>query len=91
MEESKGYGKLKFLSALEVDISDDFPLKIIHHLSVFNPELSNFFPDLISCVYITDHFSVHPSDLNVGTAEQEKLIIIQEDQTAKIKRKTVLQ
>lgn len=77
----------KFLSGLEMIISDDFSQEIIHHLSLLNAELSHYFPDGINSVYITDPFSVDPADLPVGTGEQEELIDIQEDQTAKTKHK----
>ena len=37
--ESKCYGMSKFLSALEVDINDDFSQEITHHLSLLNAKL----------------------------------------------------
>ena len=60
----------------EVDISDDFSQKIIRDFLSVRPkaELLDYFPDAISCAYMTDHFSVHPADLPVGIGEQEELI-----------------
>ena len=81
--ESKRYGMFKFLSALEMKISDDFSREITQHLSLLTAELQHYFPDTTSCPYITDPFSVDPADLPVGTGEQEELIDMQEDQTAK--------
>ena len=69
--ENKRYGMFKFLSALEVEISDDFFREIIQHLSLLTVELQHYFPDATSCAYITDPFSVDPADLPVGTGEQE--------------------
>ena len=49
--------------------------------------MQHYFPDATSCAYITDPFSVDLADLLVGTGEQEELIDMQEDQTAKKQRK----
>ena len=72
--ESKGYGLFKFLSALQMDISDDFPSKSFT-ISLINAELSCYYPDIIRCDYITDHFSVHLTDLTVGAGEEEMINI----------------
>ena len=79
--ETKRYGK--FLSALEVEISDDFSREITQHLSLLTAELQHYFPDTTSCSYLTDSFSVDPADQPVGTEEQEELIDMQEVQTGK--------
>ena len=76
--ENKGYGRFKFLSDLEVEISDDFSREIIQHLSLLTVELLHYFPDATSCAYITDPFSIDPADLPVGTGKQEELIDMQE-------------
>ena len=55
--------------------------------SLLTAELQHYFPDSTSCSYITDPFSVDPDNLPVGTREQEELIDVQEDQTAKKQRK----
>ena len=70
-----------------MEISDDFSREITQHLSLLTAELHHYFPDTISCPYITDPFSVDPADLLVGTGEQEELIDMKEDQTAKKQRK----
>ena len=74
----------EFLGALDVDISDDFSQEIIHHLSA---ELLHYFPDATNFACITNPFSFDPAGLPVGTGEQEELIYIQEDQTAKTRHK----
>ena len=66
----------KFLSALEVNLSDDYFQEIIHHLSLLRAELLHYFLDAVSCADITDPFSVNPADLPVGTGEQEEPIYI---------------
>ena len=85
--ENKRYDMFKFLSALEVEISDDFSREITQHLSLLTAALQHYFPDITSCPYITDPFSVDPADLPVDAGEQEELIDMQEDQTAKKQRK----
>ena len=77
----------KFLSAIELQISDDFFKEITQHLSLLTAELQHYFTDTTSCPYITDPLSVDPADLPVGTGEQEELIDMQKDQTAKRQRK----
>ena len=89
--ESKRYGISKFLSILEMEISDDFSREITQHLSLLTAELQHYFPDTTSCPYITDPFSVDPDYLPVATGEKEELIDMQEDQTAKNNTKNVLQ
>ena len=81
--DNKRYGMFKFLSALEVEVSDDFSQEITQHLSLQTLELQHYSPDATSCAYITDPFSVDSPDLPVGTAEQKDLIDMQKDQTEK--------
>ncbi|KAG0718931.1 SCAN domain-containing protein 3 [Chionoecetes opilio] len=50
-------------------------------------ELKHYFPDVTCCAYIANPFSVDPTDLPVGTGEQEELIHIQADEGAKTKHK----
>ena len=45
------------------------------------------FPSITSCTYSINLFFVDPADLLVGTGEQEELIEIYTDETAKIKHK----
>ena len=47
----------------------------------------HYFPDVTSCAYSIKPIFGNPADLPVGTGEQEKLIDIQTDETAKIKHK----
>ena len=47
--ERKRYKMFKFLSVLEVDLSDDFSYKSIYHLSSLNAELLHYSPDATSC------------------------------------------
>ena len=68
--ENKRYNMFKFLSTLEMEISDDFSREITQHLSLLTAELQHYFPDTTSCPYITDPFSVDPADLPVGTGNK---------------------
>ena len=45
------------------------------------------FPDLVSCTYAVNPFCTDPALRPVGTGEQEEIIDIQVDDTAKAKRK----
>ena len=73
------YGMFKFLSALEMEISDDFSREITQHLLLLTAELQHHFPNT-GCPYITEPFS---ADLPVGTGKEKEMIDMQEDQTAK--------
>ena len=48
-------------------------------------ELLHYFPDLVSCTYALNPFCIDPALLPVGTGEEEKIIDIQVDDTAKSK------
>ena len=48
-------------------------------------ELLHYFPDLVSCTYAVNPFCIDPALLPVGTGEQEEIIDIQVDDTAKSK------
>ena len=61
--------------------------EIIDHLSQLKTELLNYFPDVACCAYSINPFFIDPADVPVGTGEQEKLIDIQTDETAKTKHK----
>ena len=77
----------KFLTTLDSAPNDKVSHEIIDHLSLLNAELRHYLPDVTCCAHMTNPFSVDPTDLPVGTGEQEKLIDIQADQTAKTKHK----
>ena len=50
-------------------------------------ELLHYFPDLVSWTYAVNSFCIDPALLPVGTGEQEEIIDIQVDDTAKPKLK----
>lgn len=85
--ESKRYGMFELLTTLKSEPNDEFAQEIVHHLSLLKTELKHYFPDVTCCAYIANPFSVDPADLPVGTGEQEELIDIQADETAKTKHK----
>ncbi len=85
--ESKRYGMFELLTTLETEPNDEFAQEIVHHLSLLKTELKHYFHDVTCCAYIANPFSVDPADLPVGTGEQEELINIQADETAKTKHK----
>lgn len=76
----------ELLTTLEIEPNDKFSQEIVHHLLVLKTELKHYFPG-VTCAYITNPFSIDPADLPVGTGEQEALIDIQSDETAKAKHK----
>ena len=49
--------------------------------SQLKTEVLNYFPDAACCAYSINPFFIDPAD--VGTGEQEELIDIQTDETAK--------
>ena len=49
--------------------------------------MTHYFPDLVSCTYAVNPFCTDPTLLPVGTGEQEEIIDIQVDNTAKAKQK----
>ena len=61
--------------------------EIIGHLFLLKTELLNCFPDVAYYAYSINPFSIDPVDVPVETGEQEELIGIQTDETAKIKHK----
>ena len=48
-------------------------------------KLLHYFPDLVSCIYAVNPFCIDPALLPVGTGEQEEIIDIQVNDTAKSK------
>ncbi|XP_068215810.1 zinc finger BED domain-containing protein 5-like [Palaemon carinicauda] len=66
--------------------TDEFAQEIVHHLSLLKTELKHYFLD-VTCAYVANPFSVDPADLPVETGEQEEIIDIQADETAKTKHK----
>ncbi|XP_068236958.1 protein FAM200A-like [Palaemon carinicauda] len=48
---------------------------------------NHYFPDVTCCAYVANPFSVDPANLPFGTWEQEELLDIQADETAKMKHK----
>ena len=81
------FGIFELLTTLEIKPNDEFSQEIVHHFSLLKTELKHHFLDVTCCGYITNPFSVDPADLSVGTGEQEALIDIQSDETAKAKHK----
>ena len=75
------------LTSVEDNPNKEFSKEIVCHLSQLQAELMHYFPDVTSCAYSIKPIFGNPADLPVGTGEQEKLIDIQTDETAKIKHK----
>ena len=76
----------ELLNTLESEPTNEFAQEILHHLSLFKTEIKHYFPD-VTCAYVANPFSADPADLPVRTKEQEELIDIQADETAKTKHK----
>ena len=77
----------KCLTSVEKNPDGGIPKEIIGHLSQLKTELLNYFPDVACCAYSVNPFFIDPADASVRTGEQEELIDIQTDETAKIKHK----
>ena len=78
---------IKNLTSVEKITDSGISNKIIDHLSRLKTELLNYFPDVACWSYSINPFFIDPADVPVGTGEQEELIDIQTDETAKIKHK----
>ena len=85
--ESKQFGMFQLLTTLSVEPNDQLSQEIHDHLKLLRMELLHYFPDLVSCTYAVNPFCIDPALLPVGTGEQEEIIDIQVDDTAKAKLK----
>ena len=83
--ENNQLGMFKCLSSLKTKCS--FSEEIDSHLASLKEELEQYFPEAVSCEYITNPFSVDSHDLAVGTGEQEELIDLQENNKAMIRHR----
>ncbi|XP_078487931.1 zinc finger BED domain-containing protein 5-like [Ciona intestinalis] len=81
--DNRQYGMFRLLTSLQRQPSDKLCQEIRCHLQQLKSELLHYFPDMTCCAYITNPFLVDPSLLPVGTGEQEDIIDIQSDETAK--------
>ena len=83
--ESKQFGMFQLLTTFSVEPNDQLSQEIYDHLKLLRMELLHYFPDLVSCTYAVNPFCIDPALLPVGTGEQEEIIDIQVDDTAKSK------
>lgn len=81
--ENKQYGMFRLLTSLQRQPNDKLCQEIRCHLELLRTELIHYFPDIARYAYITNPFPINPSLLPVGTGEQEDIIEIQCDETAK--------
>ena len=77
----------QFLTTLSIEPNDKLSQEIEDHLKLLRTEMVHYFPDLVSCTYAVNPFCTDPALLPVGTGEQEEIIDIQVDDTAKAKQK----
>ena len=84
---NQSYGMFKCLTSVEKNPDSGISKEIIGHLSQLKTELLNYFPDVACCAYSINPFCIDPADVPAGTGEQEELIDIQTDETAKIRHK----
>ena len=83
--ESKQFGMFQLLTTLSVEPNDQLSQEIHDHLKLLRMELLHYFSDLVSWTYAVNPFCIDPALLPVGTGEQEEIIDIQVDDTAKSK------
>ena len=84
--ESKQFGMFQLLTALPVDPIAKLSQEIDEHLKLLRTEMMHYFPDLVSCTYAVNPFCADPTLLPVGKGEQEEIIDIEVDNTAKAKQ-----
>ena len=82
-KENNQFGMFKCLSSSKIKCF--FSEEIASHFASFKEKLERYFPEAPSYEYITNHFSVIPDDLAVGTREKVELIHLQENNDAKIR------
>ena len=76
---------LQLLTTLSVELSYRLSQETDVHLKLLRTKLMLYFPDLVSCTYAVDPFGIDPGLLPVATGEQEKIIDIQVNDSAKSK------
>ena len=76
----------QLLTTISVKPNDKLSQEIEDHLKLLQTELMHYFPDVVSCTYAVNPFCTNPALLPVGTEEQEEIIDIQVDSTAKAKK-----
>ena len=74
----------QLLTTLSVEPSDKLFQEIEDHLKLLR---ADYFRDVLRCSYAVNPFRTDPALLPVGTGEQEEIIDIQVDDTAKAKHK----
>ena len=84
--ESKQFGMFQLLTTLPVVPNAKLSQEIGEHLNLLLTEMMHYFPDLVSCTYAVNPFCTDPALLPVGTGEQEEIIDLQVDNTAKAKQ-----
>ena len=77
----------QLLTTLSVEPNDNLSQEIEDHLKLLRMELMHYFSDVVSCAYAVNPFCIDPALLPIGTGEQEEIIDIQVDDTAKAKQK----
>ena len=77
----------QLLTTISVEPNDKLSQEIEDHLMLLQTELMHYFPDVVSYIYAVNPFCIDPALLPVGTREQEKIIYIQVDDTAKANQK----
>ena len=88
--ENRQFGMFENVASLTEEPSIAFGQEIIKHLLLLKDEIKQHFfndGDAQACTYIRNPFTVKPSDLLVGTDEQEELIDLQCDEGAQEKCK----
>jgi len=80
-------GMFQLLTTLLIESNDKLSQEIEDHLKLLRTEMMHYFPYLVSCTYAVNPFCIDPAFLPVGTGEQEEIIDIQADDTAKAKQK----
>ena len=77
----------QLLTTISVEPNDKLSQEIEDHLKLLQMELMHYFPDIVSCIYAVNSFCTNPALIPIGTREQEEIIDIQVDDTAKAKHK----
>ena len=84
---SKQFGMFRLLTTLSVEPNDKLSQEIEDHIKLFR---TDYFPDVLSCIYAVNPFRTDPALLSVGTGGQEEIIYTQVDETANAKQSNAL-
>lgn len=81
--EKEQYGMFENVMTLEQKPNHDFGQQVSEHLLLLKNEIEKYFHEAHLPSFVRNPFRANPSDLPIGTGEQEEIIELQSDEGAK--------